>query len=103
MPPQVKIAFYRVTQEALNNVIKHAEATTVKVTLVADPHQARLTIQDDGKGFDPATVPPDHFGVAIMAERARDIAAECEITSEPGLGTNVTLVWKEKEGELEHG
>lgn len=103
MPPQVKIAFYRVAQEALNNVIKHAEASRVQVTLVADPHQARLTIQDNGTGFDPATVPPDHFGVAIMAERAREICAEWELTSEPGLGTSIILAWTEKEGVLADG
>ena len=57
LPPDVQLAFYRITQEALNNIVKHAKATQVIVTLRLDD-KVRLSIVDNGVGFDPAAVPP---------------------------------------------
>ena len=92
IPPEVQMAFYRVTQEALNNVVKHAKATKVDVSLRMGT-SVRLKIVDDGCGFDLDTVSPDHLGLNIMCERAEAIGADCSLNSQPGKGTQITLVW----------
>jgi signal transduction histidine kinase len=94
LQPEVKTALYRISQEALNNVVKHASATQVTVTLSCKLDQVELLVSDDGRGFDPTDIPPDHFGVGIMQERAQAIGATLTIESEPGQGTTVSVVWK---------
>lgn len=102
---KVQMALYRITQEALNNVIKHSRADRVEVTLRTTPpvsdtdEQAwqgaiALTIADNGVGFDQSAGPNGHMGLASMRERARSIKAELRISTEPGQGTRVTLAWK---------
>jgi signal transduction histidine kinase len=104
LPPDVHITFYRVAQEALNNVLKHAEARHVTVSLAAVPRvkaqaqsewqgQVELAIADDGRGFDSHDRRPDQLGLGIMRERAETIGADLEITSRPSRGTQVTLLW----------
>jgi two-component system nitrate/nitrite sensor histidine kinase NarX len=61
--------------------------------LEGQPDQMRLRIQDDGLGFDPAAVTPEHLGMAIMRERANSIGASLKIESQVGQGTTVELVW----------
>jgi signal transduction histidine kinase len=95
LSPDVQISLYRITQEALNNVVKHAKATQVVVVLRLNG-DVRLSVADNGCGFDPAAVPPDHLGLKIMCERAEAISADLSIYSEPGEGTQVSVVWKEK-------
>jgi PAS domain S-box-containing protein len=90
--PDVQIAFYRITQEALNNIVKHAKATKVFVSLQLGT-TTRLLIADDGCGFDLASVSPDHLGLKIMCERAEAIGADCSIYSQPGEGTQISLIW----------
>ncbi|MGC9357244.1 MAG: GAF domain-containing protein [Anaerolineae bacterium] len=97
LPPDVKVTFYRVAQEALNNVVKHANATQVAITYRADDEGARLHIRDNGQGFDPALVPPEHLGVGIMRERAQNVDAQLEIHSRSGEGTSITLIWPGEE------
>jgi nitrate/nitrite-specific signal transduction histidine kinase len=89
----VKIVFYRVAQEALNNVAKHSGARQVDVRLECQPGQLRLLIKDDGLGFDPAAITLDHLGIAIMRERANSIGASLQIESQLGQGTTVALDW----------
>jgi nitrate/nitrite-specific signal transduction histidine kinase len=89
----VKIAFYRVAQEALNNIAKHSGARQVDVRLECQPGQLRLLIKDDGLGFDPAAITLDHLGIAIMRERANSIGASLQIESQLGQGTTVALDW----------
>ncbi len=72
---EVKLVFYRVAQEALNNIARHSGARQVEVHLDCQPGQMTLLIKDDGLGFDLGTVPPDHLGIAIMRERAASIGA----------------------------
>jgi PAS domain S-box-containing protein len=84
LPEEEQIVFYRVAQEALNNIAKHAQATQVRVELDKSDDQVTLTILDDGRGFSQAEVPPDHFGVRIMHERADSIGAELTINSVQG-------------------
>jgi len=95
LPPDVQLAFYRITQEALNNIVKHAKATQVIVTLRLDGH-VRLSIADNGVGFDPAAVPPDHLGTKIMRERAEAIGAVYSLYSEPGEGAQISVTWEDK-------
>ena len=101
---EVKIAFYRVAQEALNNVAKHAGARQVDVRLECQPGHLNLCIRDDGLGFDIGSIPSDHLGIAIMRERAGSIGAGIEIQSRVGQGTTIELDWNsaEKEGTDEH-
>ena len=71
LPADVTMTLYRIAQEALNNVIKHAEATQVDITLLNETDRVVLRIRDDGRGFDPQVIPAGHMGLSIMAERAQ--------------------------------
>lgn len=93
LPPDVQLALYRIAQEALNNVTKHAQASAVSVDLKIDDDLLTLRIEDNGRGFDPSTIPPDHMGVSIMRERAETIGAVLEIDSQPGKGTRLQVQW----------
>jgi nitrate/nitrite-specific signal transduction histidine kinase len=97
---EVKLAFYRVAQEALNNIAKHSGARQVEFHLDCEPGHLDLCIQDDGLGFDVDAIPPDHMGIAIMRERASSIGARLKIESQLGQGTTVEMDWKpvQKEG-----
>jgi PAS domain S-box-containing protein len=92
-PRDLHGAIYRVTQEALNNVVRHSGATQASVELVVEQSCVRLLIRDDGRGFEPGPVSPAHFGLRSMRERASEIGAELRIVSAPGEGTLVVLDW----------
>jgi ligand-binding sensor domain-containing protein/signal transduction histidine kinase len=94
LPPEVKIAYYRIAQETLNNVAKHAEASQAWVGLRCSEKDVILRIKDDGRGFDPASITADQLGMGIMRERADDIRAKLEVSSEIGQGTQIQVVWK---------
>jgi signal transduction histidine kinase len=94
LPPEVQIALYRITQEALNNLAKHANPKTASVTLKSDIEKVELIISDDGCGFDPATVSSEHFGLSIMHERAASINAKINIISKIDNGTQIVVVWE---------
>jgi signal transduction histidine kinase len=91
LPPEVQQAYYYIAQETLNNIAKHANATTVTVCLYPEGQQVTLEISDNGTGFDPSQVRPGHFGQGIMRERAHRIGARLEVTSEIGSGSKMTL------------
>lgn len=93
LPPDVKIAFYRIAQEALNNVTKHARAGHVKLGLYFEADQVELHISDNGRGFDPESIAPHQWGVNIMAERAEAIKADFDLESQADQGTQITVVW----------
>lgn len=97
LPDDVKIALYRIAQESLNNVVKYAKAKTVTVDLRQQPMGVRLTVSDDGVGFDPANVGPERMGQRIMRERAEAISARFAVQSEIGHGTVVTVLWLDPE------
>jgi signal transduction histidine kinase len=88
-PLDVKEAVYRVAQEALHNVVKHARARNVQLRLAFDRGELTLEVEDDGAGFDPAGEFPGHMGLTSMRERIVRVAGEIEITSAPGRGTKV--------------
>jgi signal transduction histidine kinase len=98
-PPEVKVALYRIAQEALNNVAKHSGATRAKVSLSGDGNRIELIISDNGKGFDVNSTSPSSLGLGIMQERARGIDAQVTIVSHVGQGTTVTVNWQLKPGE----
>ena len=93
LAPEVKVALYRVAQEALNNVAKHARATHAAVRLRCRPGAVELHVCDDGLGFDPVSTGIDSLGLGIMRERAEAIGAVLEIDSRPGEGTQVCVCW----------
>ena len=85
---EVKLVFYRVAQEALNNIAKHSGARQVDLHLECQPGQMNMLIKDDGLGFDLASITPEHLGIAIMRERANSIGADLKIESQVGPGHN---------------
>lgn len=93
LPPDVKIAFYRIAQEALNNVGKHAQAQHAEVRLLRQPTGIELQVTDDGNGFVLHQIRPEHLGLSIMRERADAIGATLQIQSQPNQGATVTVRW----------
>jgi signal transduction histidine kinase len=94
LPPEVQVGLYRITQEALNNVAKHAKASQTVVNLRCQPQQVELHIKDDGRGFEPEQVSLEHLGLGIMRERAETIGANFKLQSRPGQGThNIEVLW----------
>lgn len=93
-PPDVKIGLYRIAQESINNVIRHARATSAAIALRCHPPGLVLTIADNGRGFDAGQDSADHLGLTFMAERARGIGATLDIRSYPEAGTTVTVAWR---------
>jgi signal transduction histidine kinase len=96
LPPGLEIAVYRITQEALTNVRKHAQATSVGIVAHFGLRDLTLQVTDDGVGFVPPTNPADmsarnHFGLMGIAERVELWDGEWTITSAPGRGTVLTI------------
>lgn len=93
LPPDTHETFYRIAQEALNNVTKHSSATTVHINFIEGDDSIVLRIRDNGQGFDPATIAKG-FGLNIMQERADAVGAILSMTSQIEEGTEVVLTWK---------
>jgi signal transduction histidine kinase len=93
LPSEVKVTFYRIAQEALNNTSKHSAASQVEVNLHWHPTGIDLAVSDDGCGFDPGTIPPEHLGISIMQERAANIGARLVVQSALGKGTHLSVSW----------
>lgn len=102
LSPKIKEVFYRVTQEALNNIIKHAQATQVEIRFRWRDGKAQLIINDDGQGFDSEQIAPTSLGIGIMRERAERVGALLAISSVVGEGTQIILNWDE-EGKSSDG
>ncbi|MBN1401948.1 MAG: GAF domain-containing sensor histidine kinase, partial [Anaerolineae bacterium] len=94
LSPDIKVAIYRVAQESLNNIAKHAGATQASISLRCGPDHVHLIISDDGRGFDLGAIPPNHLGLTIMRERAQAIGALLQIDTAIGRGTRVELIWE---------
>jgi signal transduction histidine kinase len=82
---------YGIGREALANVVRHSGAASAGVHIDVDDSQVIMKIVDDGAGFDPATARPGHYGLESMRSRAREIDADFEIRSSPGVGTSVRV------------
>ena len=95
LPQDVQIALYRIAQEAVNNIVKHARASQACITLACRDEQVRLSIRDNGRGFDPEQVGPDRLGLRIIQERADAMGAILEISSQLGAGAELVITWPE--------
>jgi signal transduction histidine kinase len=108
LPPEVESTLFRIAQEALNNVTRHAQASQATVRLACDGKSARLYVRDDGIGFDPAAVLEQEtrpgWGLVGIQERAELAGGGCHIESAPGAGTSLTIdiplaAWKEGQND----
>jgi signal transduction histidine kinase len=88
---ETQLVLFRVAQEALANVVRHAGAGRVGVRLGRERGQVVLSVQDDGRGFDPAAVPEGHYGLVNIRERADRLGGEVELRSAEGQGTRLTV------------
>ncbi len=91
MPLPIEETLYRIAQEALHNIVKHAAAKQVRLDIRRDGADVLMSITDDGKGFDPASVPDGHLGLAGMRARADRIGATFTCISTPGNGATVAV------------
>ena len=93
LPAEIQVTFYRICQEALNNVGKHAKASRVDIDLVHEGSAVELRIRDDGMGFNPEETFAGHYGLSMMRERAEAAGAQLSITSRSGHGTEFIMRW----------
>jgi signal transduction histidine kinase len=97
LPAEVEQCFYRVAQEALENIARHAEATRLEVYLTQQNGHLQLIVSDDGKGFTSRQIQADEqLGLRGMYERAELIGAGLDVDSQPDKGTRVRLEWQAK-------
>lgn len=82
---------YRIAQEALHNIVKHARARRIELTLVQGEQIVILTVRDDGVGFDPAASHDGHYGQQSLRDRARRLGGSLQLVSAPGAGTTVSV------------
>ncbi len=95
LPPVVEQSIYRITQEALNNIVNHASANHFSVTLTSQNNQISLTILDNGIGFnDQKIAEQSQFGIQGMLERATESGGQLSIKSKPGQGTTIHYLWE---------
>jgi two-component system nitrate/nitrite sensor histidine kinase NarX len=95
LPTDVQVALYRLCQEALSNIAKHAGASQVQIQVNYAAHGVEVHIMDNGCGFDPEHISLGHSGLSMMRERAEAIGATLSIISAPGRGTAITIRWAE--------
>ncbi|MCD6044295.1 MAG: hypothetical protein K0R40_3898, partial [Burkholderiales bacterium] len=87
--PEAAVALFRIAQEALNNVLKHAQAKSVAIEVSLADDKVLLSVSDDGHGFEPASAPRGRWGMTTMRERAQTAGGELQVESAPGRGTAV--------------
>lgn len=93
LPPEVQMTFYRVCQEALLNVARHAKASQVEINLQQTGDVIELCIRDNGQGFDPEKNFSEHYGLNMMKVRAKAVGARLSIARQPLHGMELTLRW----------
>jgi len=93
LPAEIQVAFYRVCQEALNNITKHAKASQVDIDLKHEGAGVELYIRDNGRGFDLDQTSSGHYGLSMMRERAESTGALLTIVSHLGHGTKLSMHW----------
>ena len=97
------INLYRIVQEAINNIVKHSDASEAKLFIRRNSREIEMVIEDNGKGFVPVSDPARRpgFGLTGMSERARILGGTLAVHSTPGLGTTVTLNIRVQDGDHE--
>jgi signal transduction histidine kinase len=92
LSPSVTTALYRITQEALTNISRHAHTSTAQINLEAEGDFVKLEIRDEGKGFDKTAIHNERsFGLIGMRERIHQLDGDFEIISRPGEGTTIRV------------
>lgn len=95
LPADVQVAVYRICQEALNNIAKHAAASKVEIHLKHEETALEVIVRDNGQGFDPEQTASGHYGLSMMRERAEGVGAQLSIVSQPGHGTELMIRWRQ--------
>lgn len=93
--PAVAVELRAILSEAVRNAVEHSQATTIQIEGEVDRDRGRISISDDGRGFDPSGLPKGHFGVLGMRERAAEIRGELTVESQPNAGSRVTIAWED--------
>jgi signal transduction histidine kinase len=88
---EAALALYRIAQEALNNVVKHARARNARLDISATEKEIVLVVSDDGQGFEPAAARRGRWGMTTMRERADAVGGRLSVESAPGSGTRVIV------------
>jgi two-component system, NarL family, sensor kinase len=91
LPPHVEAGLYRIAQELLTNSARHAGARQLTVELTLNPETVTLTVEDDGRGFDPAQVAPDQYGLIGINERIKLLGGALVVESAPAVGAKATV------------
>jgi two-component system NarL family sensor kinase len=91
LPVRLEVGLYRIAQEALTNIARHAGANRVILELTTTPAEIRLSIEDDGHGFELDDVPPGRYGLIGLNERARLLGGSLRLKSGPGAGTRIEV------------
>jgi signal transduction histidine kinase len=91
LPSRTKADLLRIVQEALSNAARHADAETIRLSVAAQDGIVTLTVEDDGRGFDPGDVTAGHVGLQVMRERAAMIGGQLTVVSSVGGGTRVIV------------
>ena len=91
LPPDVETAVYRIVQEALTNVVKHADAARVSIVVTRKPDSVLVMIEDDGRGFDPAASGGGGLGLLGMRERVELLDGSLQVEAAPGQGTTLIV------------
>ncbi len=98
LPAETQVALYRICQEGLNNIAKHAKASQVEIEMHHTPLGSVLNIRDNGRGFDTNNIISfDHYGLNMMKERAEMVGAKLLISSQLDHGTEISICWGEEE------
>lgn len=98
LPQDKALTLFRIAQEALHNILKHAHCTKALVSLYNEGGRFGMIITDNGTGFDPAAANGSKFGLRIMRERAESIGAQLEIFPRKGVGTQIIVTWDPSDG-----
>jgi len=92
LDPTTEIIVYRIIQELLNNIVKHAQATEALVQVMRQDDQLSITVEDNGKGFDPDSVSATHgAGLNNVRSRVDYLKGEMDLRSEPGKGCSIHI------------
>jgi two-component system NarL family sensor kinase len=102
LSPRLEMGLYRISQEALSNIVHHAQATRVMVKLAYAPDDIWLIIEDNGTGFDPKSIPAGRYGLIGLNERAHLLNGALTVRSAPGEGTRIEVTLPLEHRLLEH-